>query len=57
MKAVLDMRGVRDEDDLALALRILPILDGIWIDDHYQNAERKKKAKKDKPKPPARTTY
>jgi hypothetical protein len=40
---LLDLRGIRQEDDIDLALRIIPLLDGIWLEDHYREAEVKKK--------------
>ena len=43
LKSLLELRGINREDDIELALRIIPTLDGIWLENHYHEAEAKKK--------------
>ena len=42
MKAWLDMRGIRREDDIDFALRMIPRMDIMWLDDHYKEAEQRR---------------
>lgn len=42
LKALLDLRGIRRDDDVDLALRIIPVLDAIWLEADYKDREAKK---------------
>lgn len=48
MAAYLAMRGIEDEDDLQLFLKVIPILDNMWLDDHYQEAKQKREKERAK---------
>jgi hypothetical protein len=46
IKAYVDLRGIKREDDLDLMMEVLPQLDDIWLSDYYQQAEKKRSQKK-----------
>ncbi len=50
MKAALDLRGICDPDEIELFLRVVPAMDGEWLDHHYNEADTKRRATTDKRK-------